>query len=295
MIRRRLLSLGFLAIVALSVAVARAEKVLYEKQSPYNTVVVTEDEEGLRTLWFERYGARQSVVKVGDPDHLELAYARVMPVGVAVVEEPKRVLIVGLGGGTVPSFLHKHYPKTQIDVVDIDPVVVDVAGKFFGFREDETLHAHVADGRRFIEKCKNPYDIIFLDAFGSDNIPYALATREFLQAVRRALTPKGIVVGNIWSQWSNPLHDSMVRTYQDVFDELYIFDAQGAGNEILLALPRKGPIERDDLARKARAISKQEHFPYDLGDVVTYGYRDARNEHFGGRVLLDKDKPEENP
>ena len=167
MIHRRLPSLASLAIVVLSVTVAAAQKVLYEKESPYNTVVVTEDEEGLRTLWFERYGVRQSVVKVGDPDHLELAYARVMPVGLAVVEKPKRMLIVGLGGGTVPSFLHKHYPKTTIDVVDIDPVVVDVAKKFFAFREDDTLHAYVADGRRFIEKCKNPYDIIFLDAFGS--------------------------------------------------------------------------------------------------------------------------------
>ena len=153
---------------------------------------------------------------------------KAMPVGLAFVKEPKRVLIVGLGGGTIPGFLHKHYPETSIDAVDIDPDVVDVAKRFFGFREDATMKAHVTDGRRFIEECKEPYDVIFLDAFGSDSIPYHLATREFLQAVRRATKPDGVVLGNVWSSSINRLYDSMVRTYQATFDELYIFDVRGA-------------------------------------------------------------------
>jgi spermidine synthase len=132
----------------------------------------------------EKDGARQSVVKVGDPDHIELPYARARPVGLALVEEPKRVLIVGLGGGTIPGFLHKRYPKTATDAVDIDPDVVEVAKRFFGLHEDWTRRAHVADGRRFIEQCRSRYDLIFLDAFGAENIPYHLATREFLQAGR---------------------------------------------------------------------------------------------------------------
>jgi spermidine synthase len=288
---RRPLCLGLLAVLALSTSVAAQPRVLYEKQSPYNTIVVTEDERGLRTLWFERYGVRQSVVKVGDPDHLELAYARAMPVGLALVEKPERILIVGLGGGTIPSFLHKHYPQTTIDVVDIDPDVVDVAKKLFGFREDRTLHAYVKDGRRFVEQCRDPYDVVFLDAYGSDNIPYHLATREFLQAVRRALTPRGVVVGNVWSRGSNPLYDSMVRTYQEVFDELYIFDVRGAGNKILLALPRTLRVGKDDLARRAREIGQARHFPIDLGEAVTYGYQYADQKNPRERVLTDQNGP----
>ena len=178
------------------------QTVLYEKESPFNTIVVTEDSRGLRTLYFERNGARQSVVKVGDPDHLVLPYARAMPVGLAFVKEPKRVLIVGLGGGTIPGFLHKHYPETRIDAVDIDPDVVDVARRFFGFREDATMKAHVADGRRFIEECEEPYDVIVLHAFCSDSIPYHLATREFLQALRPALPRWGFCVATVWSSYS---------------------------------------------------------------------------------------------
>ncbi len=297
MTARKLLPLAVVAVLAICIfacVFARAEqKVLYERESPYNTIVVTEDAQGLRTLWFERNGVRQSVVKVGDPDHLELPYARAMPAGLVFVEKPERVLIVGLGGGTIPGFLHKHYPETTIDVVDIDPGVVEVAKKFFGFREDATMHAHVADGRRFIEECRDPYDIIFLDAFGSDNIPRQLTTREFLEAVRRALKPKGIAVGNVWSRGSNPLYDSMVRTYQDVFEELRIVDVRGAGNKILLALPYKRQMPPDEAARRARRISKEKEFPFEMGDVVAYGYRQPEVEDSWGRVLTDKEPVEE--
>jgi len=290
MISRRLSPLGLLAVLAICVTTRADQKVLYEKQSSFNTIVVTEGEEGMRTVWFEKGGARQSVVKVGDPDHVELPYARAMPAALALVENPKRLLIVGLGGGTIPGLLHKHYPQTMIHVVELDPDVVDVAKKFFGFREDATLRAYVGDGRRFIQRCRDPYDVIFLDAFGAENVPYDLATREFLQAVRRALTPKGIAVGNIWSRYSNPLYDCMVRTYQDVFEELYILKVQGAGNEILIALPRKQWITRGDLARRAGKISKEKHLRFDMGEAVRYGYRYAKKKNPHAHVLTDNNK-----
>ncbi len=287
---QRLLPLGLLTVLVLYAIAPAQQKVLYEKKSDFSTIVVTEDDEGLRTLSFERGGARQSVVKLGDPDHIELPYVKAMPVGLALVKQPRRVLIVGLGGGSIPNFLHKHYPRTTIDVVDIDPAVVEVAKRFFGFREDSTLHVYVADGRRFIERCRNPYDVIFLDAYGADNIPYSLATREFLQAVRRALAPGGVVVGNVWSSSSNPLYNAMVRTYQDVFAELHILGVRGTSNRILIALPSRRSIEPHDLARRAAAISRQKRFPFDMGELVTFGYQYAANKDPSVRVLTDKDE-----
>ncbi len=280
---------AYVALAAV-VAFARADQtVLYEKASAYGTIVVTEEENGVRTLRFGRGGARQSVVKLGDPDYLALPYARVALVGLALSEEPRRVLVVGLGGGTLPMFLRKYYPHATIDAVDIDPEVVDVAKKFFGFREDDRMRAHVDDGRQFIEKLRQPYDVIFLDAFGSNSIPAHLTTQEFLQAVRRAVTPDGVVVGNLWGRHSNPLYDSMVRTYQEVFDELLILDVQGAGNMILLALPRKQPLSRDELMQLARKVSAAKRFPFDLGDPVNYGFLDARAKSQHERVLRDRD------
>jgi spermidine synthase len=292
---RRSIWAGFAAGLFFSAAASAQPKVIYEKESPYNTVVVAEDAQGVRTLQFDRHGARQSVVKVGDPDYLQLPYVRALLVSLAIVEEPERVLVVGLGGGSFPTFVHKHYPRTMVDAVDIDPVVVEVAREFFGFKEDGTLRAHVRDGRKFIEECQQPYDLIVLDAYSSDSIPYHLATREFLQAVRRALTPRGIAVGNVWSRWSNPLYDSMVRTYQDVFDRVYILDVSGAGNKIFIALPRDEPLKRKDLEQRAQQVSRQNQFPLDLGELVRYGFRPAGADLEGGRVLTDKppaDTPE---
>ena len=287
---RRLLFHVVLCLFVALAALARAdEKVLYEKPSAFGTIVVTEDDKGVRVLRFGRSRPRQSVVKPGDPDYLGLPYTRVALVGLALCEEPRRILVIGLGGGTLPMFLHKHYPGATIDAVDIDPDVVDVAKKFFGFREDDRMRAHVADGRQFIEQARQPYDAIFLDAFGSDSLPAHLTTQEFLRAVRRALNPDGVVVGNIWGRHSNPLYDSMVRTYQEVFDELFILDVREAGNMILLALPRRQPLNRDELAQLARKVSTARRFRFDLGDPVNYGFLHAQEKNKRGRVLRDAD------
>ncbi|MBN2507378.1 MAG: fused MFS/spermidine synthase [Verrucomicrobia bacterium] len=288
--RRRFLgaSLAGAALATLGRRVWAQTQVLYEKASRYNHIVVTEDGGGLRTLRFGKNGPRQSVVKVGDPDHLELAYAQAMQVALALVQEPARILVVGLGGGTLPMFLRRHCPQAAIDAVEIDPDVVEVARTFFGFQEDARLRAHVADGRAFIEQCARPYDLMVLDAFGADSIPYALATREFLEAVRRVLTPRGVAAGNLWGPESNALYDSMVRTYQNVFASLYILNVPGTGNQILFAFPRRQNVRRKVLAREAQALARRERFRFDLGELVRSHFRPSRTVPPSGRVLTDK-------
>ena len=286
---RLYLHAGLSALAALTVLACSAQTVIYEKASPFNTIIVTEDHKGMRTLLFERGGGRQSVVKPGDPDHLELPYARVALAGLALCEEPRRILVVGLGGGSLPMFLRKHYPAAAIDVAEIDPGVVDVAKQFFGFHKDELTRAHVGDGRQFIENVRQGYDIIFLDAFGARDVPKHLTTQEFLLAVRRALVPSGVVVSNVWRPSANPLHDSMVRTHQEAFDELFILDVPGDVNNILLALPRKQPLNRSELAQLARKISAAKQFRFDLGEQVEYGFHYASGKSGPGRVLRDAD------
>ncbi len=278
------------ALAALSVLGCTAQTVIYEKASPYNTIIVTEDQKGLRTLLFERGGGRQSVVKPGDPDHLELPYARVALAGLALCEEPRRILVVGLGGGTLPMFLRAHYPAATTDVAEIDPDVVDAAKKFFGFIEDERMRVHVGDGRKFIEKAlQADYDVIFLDAFGASDVPKHLTTLEFLQITRRALKPNGVVVSNVWRPASNPLYDSMVRTHQEAFEELFILDVPGDVNNIFLALPRRQLLGQSELALLARKISTAKRFRFDLGELVAHGFSHARQKNPRAAVLRDAD------
>jgi spermidine synthase len=278
---------ALLLLVAVGVAASAADRVLYNKKSQFNQIIVTEDDQGYRTLRFEEGGARQTVGKPGDPDYLGFGYTPVAFSALALADNPQRFLVVGVGGGTMPSFLRHHYPQATIDAVDIDPDVIHVAKEFFGLREDERMHTHAVDGRRFIETTREPYDVIFLDAFGTRNVPPTLTTIEFLNAVKRAVKPGGVVIGNIWSQLSNPLYDSMVRTYQEVFEDLYILDVAGTSNRILLALPRKVSLTREEYSRRARSLGTALKFPFDAGDVLKAGFLHATRKSSEGRVLRD--------
>ena len=288
MSRGRILAVLFAVVGVLQSWGAGAAGILYEKDSIFGRVVVKEDEAGFRTLHFGSSGARQSVVKPGDLEHLELPYARTAMAGLALVSSVKRVLVVGLGGGSLPSFLRRHYPQATIDVVDIDPEVINVAKQFFEFREDSAMRAHLADGRAFIESARNPYDIVFLDAFGSDSVPEKLTTVEFLQSVRRAVAPGGVVVGNIWGPHANRLYHSMVRTYRSQFDELAVLDVRGAGNKILIALPRHAGLSKPLLVERARRLNAEQHFRFDLADLVEFGFETEPVPVSQGTILRDR-------
>ena len=283
--RRAFLVASVLATVALAAPASAYESVLYEKTSAYSSIVVTDEGDGLRALRFGRNGVRQSLVKPGDPEYLGLPYTRVALTGLALSVEPRRILVVGLGGGTLPAFLRRHYPDAAIDAVDIDPEVAFVAREYFGFKEDARMRIHVADGRKFIEDVREPYDAIFLDAFGSDAVPSHLTTQEFLQAVRRAVTPGGVVIGNIWDRAYNRLYDSMVRTYRAAFEELFVVAVGDSGNRILFALPRRQPLARSELAGAVRGSQAARRFGFDMGGLVERGL--LEEESAGGRVLRD--------
>ena len=275
-------------LVGIACAAGADERIILEKQSPYNAIVVSETDDGLRILRFERFGARQSVVKLGDPGHLELPYARVMvPIGFLFVEEPRSALVIGLGGGTIPSFLRSRFPRMRIDVVDIDPEVVAVAKSHFGFREDALMRAHVEDGRRFVERTKDRYDLVFLDGFGVDSVPPHLTTREFLAAVRRILTPQGIVLGNVWGRSVNRLYDSMVKTYRTVFESLLVVDVVGSGNKILVAMPTKRQIRDDELVERARRVARKLELRHDLVEIAQRNVRAPGEDGANGKLLTD--------
>ncbi|MFY2560610.1 spermidine synthase [Corallococcus terminator] len=287
--RRFTSRLALLLLAFLSCASSSQRTVLHQKQSPYTLIAVTEDAQGRRYLQFDESGALQSVVWPGHPLKLELAYTRVAMVGLAFVPKPQRILVVGLGGGAMPMFLRAVAPQARIDVVDIDPDVVDVARKYFGFREDARLKAHVADGRAFIEAKRPAYDLIFLDAYGPESIPEHLGTVEFLASVRARLTAKGAVVGNVWEDPPNPLFSSMLRTWQAGFRQLYTFQVEANANRIFVGVPHPDSQSREVLASRAEALEKERGVPFDLSAMVMDGFEDVTGrEELSGQVLKDK-------
>jgi spermidine synthase len=265
-----------------------SEKVLVNRHSAFQPILLTQDSAGFITLRFGLEEPRQSVVKLGDPSHLELAYARALPACLAFAPEPHRVLIVGLGAGSLPQFFHHHFPQMLIDVVELDPDVLKVAEEFCGFGESARMKVYVQDGRDFVESRRGAYDLIVLDCFGNDAMPPHLATLEFLTLVREALSSKGVVATNIWGPASNPHYGSMLLTYQATFKEVYVLDVPGPGTKIFVALQAPQQMNRLELLESLRKISRTHGFAFDVSGVIA-GFRSAKQERVrGGGVLRDQ-------
>jgi len=200
---------------------AKEPGVLLEKDSFYNHIKVAESG-GLRYMDFENL--RQSAMLLDDPTELRLRYTRFLALPLVLRPEPKRVLILGLGGGSFPKRLHRDFPDLRVDVVDIDPAVVAVAKEYFQVPEDQRLRLHVKDGRRFVQETTERYDLIYLDAYNSDTIPFHLTTREFYREAASRLVPGGILVSNIIGSLrgeGSRFFRSMHRTLDDVFGTIY--------------------------------------------------------------------------
>jgi len=266
------------------------ERTLYNKKSEFNQIIVRESDDGIRSLLFDENGAVQTAIDMRDPTRLVHNYARTIMSALAVIPQPKRILIVGLGGGAMPMFLRRNCPEANIDLAELDPAVFDVAVRFFDFREDPKMKVYLGDGRKFIQTTSNRYDIIFLDAYGDDSIPYMLATKEFMEEVKQKLSEGGIVVSNVWGSGSNRLYASMVRTYQAVFPELHIIRAPMSENRIHIAFPRKAGLTEEKLIEQASHIETKLKPPLQLSTIIKAGYTEPESVS-DGKVLLDKDAP----
>ncbi len=99
------------------------------------------------------------------------------------------MLIVGLGGGSIPKKVQKEFPAMEIDAVEIDPEVIQIAKNHFNVRESNNLRIHAQDGRLFLTRTPHQYDIIMLDAYFTDAMPFHLATKEFFELAQRNSLP----------------------------------------------------------------------------------------------------------
>jgi spermidine synthase len=176
---------------------AAEARVIHREPSPYGTVLVV-DEGRRRYLRFDSAaGDDQSMIDLDDPRAVPMDYIRLSLIGLAIPAEPRRVLMVGLGGGTFSTLLRQVAPDLRIDVAEINPVVVSVAKTFFRVTEDEHLKITLADGKRFLVESAGGYDLVYLDAYTGNGIPAHLRTAGFFALAHNRLRPGGVVMANI--------------------------------------------------------------------------------------------------
>lgn len=236
-----------------SVFTAGAAELIHTEPSDFAPVLVFE-EYGERCMNFDQIedSGRQTCVDLDEPDKMVFAYTRMMTSALFVKPDPRNVLIVGLGGATMPRSLERILPHAVIDSVEIDPAVVRVAERFFGYKQGPRQRVFVEDGRAFVERAHREgrkYDMVMLDAFDTDYIPAHLLTREFLQLVYEILTPGGVLVANTFT--NSKMYDQESATYAAVFGDFFNLRA---GNRVIIAT--HGDLPSDEaLKRNADALA----------------------------------------
>ncbi len=231
----------------------------------------------------------ESIVDLKDPDDLPVPYNRIMPVAVAYPAAAKHILMIGLGAGSISTYLARAMPDAQIDVIELDPGVIDAGKKYFGLQETDKVRLIESDGRVYLNRHKDVYDLILLDAFRELGIPFHLLTREFDMLVKAHLALGGAVASNVAA--NTKLYVSALATLRAVFPTVDVYPAWTDANDvqaIAVATPSPRP-SAEDLARRATALQAQFHFRYPLTDLAGKRVTEAYSE--GAQVLTDDFAP----
>lgn len=293
--RRRLPALAALVAMGLlgallPLARAGASQLISSERSLYRDVLVYEDG-AERCMCFTRQCriGRQTCIDLKDPKHFVLNYTRMMLGGALFTREPpQRILIVGLGGGTLPMALAELLPQARIDVVEIDPAVTRAARRYFNFKDSDRVRVIEADGRVYVKRAGRAgehYDVVMLDAFDHEYIPEHLLTREFLGEVKALLPPGGVLVANTFS--SSRLYDHESTTYASVFGTFYNLKRE---NRVIVARIGGLPDEAE-LARRSQAYAAAlKGYGVDSRGVLEL-FSTQRDWDAGARVLTDQYSP----
>lgn len=200
----------------------------------------------------------QSSMEVRDPFGPGRPYSAAFHIGRLIRPGARRVLSIGLGGGTAAKQFTHDYPDVTVDAVEVDPVVANVAERFFDVKPDQRLRIHVMDGRTFLRRSSDRWDLVLIDAYTTNRygatIPPHLVTLEFLREVAAHLNPGGIVHFHCAFGESNLL-PALEKTMRAVFPATLVTDGEiVASNAPIL-------ITNEQIAERA-AHSPVAHLPH---------------------------------
>jgi spermidine synthase len=275
---------------AQSKAAARADysglTVRFQKDTRYHRVAVTDDAD-TRYLRFD--SSFQSGMRLADPYATVFNYTDTFHLAKAYNTKATKMLFIGLGGGSAVKRLWRDFPDLTIDAVEIDPVVIDVARKFFKLPTDARLTFAADDGRQFLLKSNNKWDVIAIDVFYNDGIPFHMTTEEFYRLVRAHLRPGGVVLMNTigFIRGANSkLLRSIIRTQQSVFNGVHlqpVIETSADTDDSLLNVTLVATIGRSpskaELADRWKAIEDAHSSVPALAGTIANRYDQAVDVH----------------
>lgn len=203
-----------------------------DSDDPHVRPYLYEDEDSV-SLHFDLHSI-QSRMQRDDPTALVLGYTRLMVGSLLLQPAPQQVLMIGLGGGSLPKYLHHHRPQADVTVVEINPHVIALRERFAIPPDGERFRVVLGDGAVHVAALATPVDLLMVDGFTYDGQPEALCTADFYAACRQALSPQGVLVVNLQAD------DSLTPVYRErlalTFDGAVLaLRSNDGGNVVVLA------------------------------------------------------------
>jgi spermidine synthase len=198
------------------------------------------------------HGAIQSRMRLDDPNALDLDYTRLMMGFLLFIPKPKHLVMIGLGGGSLPKFCHRHLPRSRIDVVEINPRVIALRDQFHIPSDSARFRVVQADGARFVREQASPVDVLIVDGFDDLGQPPQLASCRFYDDCRDSLAEDGVMVVNLHSEREYSLR-CVQRIRRSFRGQLLLVDSVDDCNMIAFAFKSAGPFSRRPAARSRPA------------------------------------------
>jgi len=249
-------------------------------QSHYDKPILMEDRE-TRSLCFSIDGCVQSEMRLDEPESLINAYTRKMMGFLLFRKRPREVVMIGLGGGSLAKFCHRHLPTTRMTVVEINAAVIALRAHFQIPPDDSRLRVIHGDGSAHVSamaRSNQSTDVLLVDAFDRQGLAKAVTERSFLEDARRVLSTRGIFVMNLVASREVYMHH--IEEIRSVFGGPVIpVDVDNGGNMVVFA----GPT----LRKRRRLIATTRnalHIETRLG--LQFPTLLQRTREFQSRVLL---------
>ena len=176
----------------------------------------------------------QSRMQIEDPHALDLEYTRLMMGFLLFNAEPPDIAMIGLGGGSLAKFCHRHLKHSRIRVVEINPHVIALRDEFHVPPDDERFTVVRGDGARFVGQRASDCDVLLVDGFDSDGLPSRLCSRRFYDDCFRMLRPEGAMVVNL--HYGHARFEIFLNRIRSSFDgSVFVVDGADLGNSIVFA------------------------------------------------------------
>ena len=204
----------------------------------------------------------QSAMKISDPVELVLAYTKAMMGFLLFREEPEHVLMIGLGGGSLPKFVYHNIPNCRITVVEKNHRVVMAARQYFGVPENnERFTVITEEGFKWLDRSRKLFDVIMVDGYDPYSPDETLATVGFYALAHDHLTEQGVLVINCWTR--DRRLEKNLQNIGEVFEEMIIIPATRKGNVALMAFKKIIQRSPQNLIKRAKFLENT----YSLGFI----------------------------